>query len=283
MKCLLPQSTNIFINFLWTQYCSGAYLYRKDRKKRNRLMSGSSSGGNGGPESKRRFRCGSSEEGSSCSTATIIGTRDDTDEVQLMPAAAGNCGDTFDAMSAHHHSPLPVSMTHHHVAVAAGTDGGGGGGGDIDTESYSSSVESTIEDDRVALQIGDKLKTILELDYTLITNGNKLVNLPAAVPVITILENFVKHFSIKSLTTTTQSDAPRRRNSNVAKCERREKDYEKLANSISLRKEIADGLRLYFDFTLKDYLLYRQELEQASVLLSEENLSNFKYKAAEQQ
>lgn len=53
--------------------------------------------------------------------------------------------------------------------------------------------------------------------------------------------------------------------------------------SIDLRKEVADGLRIYFDFLLKDYLLYKQEKEQANLLLSNENLTNFTYIASERQ
>lgn len=56
-----------------------------------------------------------------------------------------------------------------------------------------------------------------------------------------------------------------------------------LKNSINLRKEVADGLRIYFDFLLKDYLLYKQEKEQANTLLSVENLKNFTYIASERQ
>lgn len=52
-------------------------------------------------------------------------------------------------------------------------------------------------------------------------------------------------------------------------------------HSISLRKEVADGLRIYFDFILRDYLLYKQEREQALQLLSPENLHNFSYIGSE--
>lgn len=103
------------------------------------------------------------------------------------------------------------------------------GTNEIDTESYSSSVESTNEDDRVYLQIGDQLKVALEHDWNMITKCDRLVNLPAKIPVITILENFVKHYSIKAISCPTQIDVPRRRNSS-AKVDKREKDYEKLSN-----------------------------------------------------
>lgn len=90
------------------------------------------------------------------------------------------------------------------------------------------SAESVIEEDRVALQISDNLKRFLEYDYKMITKHNKLVNLPAKIPVVTILENFVKYYSIKSICAPINgTDGPRRRNSS-AKNEKREKDYEKI-------------------------------------------------------
>lgn len=46
---------------------------------------------------------------------------------------------------------------------------------------------------------------------------------------------------------------------------------------------MADGLRIYFDFVLKDYLLYKEELEQASTLLSYNYLENFTYTGSEKQ
>lgn len=51
--------------------------------------------------------------------------------------------------------------------------------------------------------------------------------------------------------------------------------------SINLRKEMADGLRIYFDFLLQDYLLYKPERGQASFLLSPENIKNFTYVGSE--
>lgn len=42
---------------------------------------------------------------------------------------------------------------------------------------------------------------------------------------------------------------------------------------------MADGLRIYFDFTITDYLLYKEEEEYALSYLSEENLKSFTYVA----
>lgn len=102
-----------------------------------------------------------------------------------------------------------------------------------ESESCSSSAESIVEEDRVALQISENLKRFLEYDNRMITQHNKLVNLPAKIPVVTILENFVKYYSIKSICgpqiiiSGSGAEGPRRRNSS-AKNEKREKDYDKL-------------------------------------------------------
>lgn len=157
---------------------------------------------------------------------------------------------------------------------------------------------SVVENDnnRLFLHIGQKLRNHLEFDCAMITRMEKLVNLPAQIPVVTILESFVKHISIKALSCPTPIHALRKR-SNKPKGDKREKDFQKLINrldfciplfeavlivhiffkSINLRKEVADGLRLYFDFTLKDHLLYGNEMEQASTLLSDDYLTNFTY------
>lgn len=71
------------------------------------------------------------------------------------------------------------------------------------------------------------MKNFLEMDFNMITKNGKLVNLPAKVPVVTILENFVKYYSVKSIFGPHPNDAPKRRNS-AAKSEKREKDYDKL-------------------------------------------------------
>lgn len=84
-----------------------------------------------------------------------------------------------------------------------------------------------IEEDRVALQISDNLKKFLMYDYEMITKRHKLVNLPAKISVVTILENYVKYCSIKQICGPTNTEGPRRRNSS-AKNEKREKDYDKI-------------------------------------------------------
>ncbi|XP_065092248.1 protein male-specific lethal-3 isoform X2 [Ochlerotatus camptorhynchus] len=149
---------------------------------------------------------------------------------------------------------------------------------DGESEYYSSSVESTHEEEKVYVQVGDKLKRILEYDFHMISEGN-LVEIPAQFPVVTILENFVRHYSIRQLFGQEQAKL-RRRNSSFMKGDQKTKDYETIRTNIELCKEVADGLRLYFDFTLKDYLLYPLEKQQAELVLSEEYLINFTYIAS---
>ncbi|XP_058454473.1 protein male-specific lethal-3 [Malaya genurostris] len=150
---------------------------------------------------------------------------------------------------------------------------------DPDTEYYSSSVESNHEEEKVYLQVGDKLKRILEFDYQMISENN-LIEVPAQLPIVTILENFVRHYAIRQLFEVGQEQTKhRRRNSAFMKGDQKTKDYEAIRTNIELCKEVADGLRLYFDFTLKDYLLYSNELQQAELVLSEEYLANFTYVA----
>lgn len=146
---------------------------------------------------------------------------------------------------------------------------------DLDTEYYSSSVESTHEEDKVYLQVGDKLKRILEYDYHMVSEG-RLVEIPAQLPIVTILEHFVRHYTIRQLFGQEQAKL-RRRNSSFLKGDQKTKDYETIRTNVELCKEVADGLRLYFDFTLKDYLLYPLERHQAELVLSEEYLMNFTY------
>lgn len=197
---------------------SGAYLYRKERKKRSRK---SSERYDGTSDSKLRNR-GSSEDGSSCSV------------------------DDF-------------------------------GNTDLDTEYYSSSVESSLEEERVSLQVGEHLKEYLEFDYNQITKLKKFVNLPAKLSVIGILENYVRNYAIKQLFGPMQEPSKTKRRNSSAKIENKTKDYESIKTNIELCKEVADGIRIYFDFALKDYLLYQWEKQQGVMLASEEFLEIFVY------
>lgn len=82
--------------------------------------------------------------------------------------------------------------------------------------------------------------------------------LPAQPTVINILESWVQHF-----TTTQLTNIPEKPQRNKAT-----NTVEKTVNEVNICREVADGLRIYFDFTLSQLLLYRQEREQYTSLKS---------------
>ncbi|KAL5011437.1 hypothetical protein ScPMuIL_009988 [Solemya velum] len=97
----------------------------------------------------------------------------------------------------------------------------------------------------------DTLKEKLDMDYFAINQDEKFVKLPAEPNIITILEGFVKTFSVNLLCS--------RVNKN-----RSNKDEPRIPfdRNIPMCKELADGLRICFDFTLPLILLYASEKDQ---------------------
>lgn len=87
---------------------------------------------------------------------------------------------------------------------------------EIEQEYYSSSATESHDDDRVFLHLGEGLKTHLEFEHQMITKDKVKPKLPASMPIVTILENFVKSHAIKVLTGP-QAEPPKikRRSSNV--------------------------------------------------------------------
>ncbi|XP_063976886.1 male-specific lethal 3 homolog isoform X2 [Diachasmimorpha longicaudata] len=105
----------------------------------------------------------------------------------------------------------------------------------------------------IDIDIGSTLRRILEQDYELITHKHKLAVLPAQPTVVSILESWVQHFTTTQLTNIPENKSGRAKTNNT---------MEKTLNEINISREVADGLRIYFDFTLPDLLLYREEREQ---------------------
>ncbi|XP_067645960.1 protein male-specific lethal-3 isoform X2 [Eurosta solidaginis] len=147
---------------------------------------------------------------------------------------------------------------------------------ECESESCCSSVESFPEEERVLLRISERLRQYLEYDHDMIVKYCKQHALPARIPVVAILENFVKHSVIKLVFSATQVESTRRRTTQQ-RTNKKEHEFDKLVATVSLLKEVADGLRIYFDFTIADYLLYKEEKEYALSYLSEDSLKNFTY------
>lgn len=243
----------------------GAYLYRRERKKRSykyseRLVESES-------ESKRQARSagsratsattGSSEDGSS-------GQRDEYDtEDAVTEEDEEEEDDEEEEEEEEEDTESSVSDYEEEESSGGGGGGDGGGGGGGDDDSCGGSQSGASIRPGVDLDIGNTLRRILEIDSELINQKNKLVVLPAQPTVATILESWVHHFTeteLKSIPDKTQ----RNKGNNVV---------EKTLTDINLCREVADGLRVYFDFTLQKLLLYRQEREQnTSIMLASLNM-----------
>uniref|UniRef100_W8BCH8 Protein male-specific lethal-3 n=2 Tax=Ceratitis capitata TaxID=7213 RepID=W8BCH8_CERCA len=149
---------------------------------------------------------------------------------------------------------------------------------ECESESCCSSVESFPDEERVLLRISERLRQYLEYDHDMVVKYCKQHALPARIPVVAILENFVKQSAVKLVFSNTQVESTRRRTTQQ-RTNKKEHEFDKLVATVSLLKEVADGLRIYFDFTIADFLLYKEEKEYALSYLSEENLKNFTYVA----
>ncbi|KAK5649908.1 hypothetical protein RI129_000937 [Pyrocoelia pectoralis] len=126
---------------------------------------------------------------------------------------------------------------------------------DTDESSNSSEEDSSLDDDTFPIELSPDLKEILENDYDNINNHNKLMKLPAEPNVVTILEMYWKHYATGLFCGL--NDKPLTRHRIPTKI--RSEDVQK---NLNICKEMLDGLRIYFDFTLKDLLLYDKERNQ---------------------
>lgn len=145
-------------------------------------------------------------------------------------------------------------------------------------EYYSSSAESVPDEDKVILRLSEPLKEILEQDFSLIKAKSRLTILPPKISVLSVLESFVKHSAIKQICGTLKRDKFKRRNSQTNK---EPLDPEKYTNALNICKEVADGLRIYFNFTVRDHLLYDPERDQCDQFLNPNYLATFKHTPSE--
>ncbi|XP_025087127.1 male-specific lethal 3 homolog isoform X3 [Pomacea canaliculata] len=107
----------------------------------------------------------------------------------------------------------------------------------------------------VSMEIPEILKAHLEEDYIAVSVKSKLCLLPAKPCVLDILEGFMKTFCINYL---------------CESFEQKDRDKSRVEKNIkippehlvSLCKEVVEGLRILFDFTLPIILLYATEQEQ---------------------
>ncbi|KAK6641788.1 hypothetical protein RUM44_013503 [Polyplax serrata] len=208
----------------------GAYLYRRDRKKRSRTLSQKINeawdSGTNSYSSKK------SQEDDRDTLGTTTEEDDDDED--------GDVDDDNDADDDHNESSM-------------------------DTDDSM--------DEQIPLELSNQMKAFLEEDYNLINNEQKVVTLPASPTVLEILESYVRYCGVKE---PGESNVKSRRRTRGHFHESGEtdplKDYEAMVARLNLCKEVVDGLRIYFDFTLGQLLLYdleRAQFEEAKTGLME--------------
>uniref|UniRef100_A0A7N9IDL4 MSL complex subunit 3 n=1 Tax=Macaca fascicularis TaxID=9541 RepID=A0A7N9IDL4_MACFA len=115
-----------------------------------------------------------------------------------------------------------------------------------------------MEERTITIEIPEVLKKQLEDDCYYINRRKRLVKLPCQTNIITILESYVKHFAINAAFSANE----RPRHHHVMPHANMNVHYIPAEKNVDLCKEMVDGLRITFDYTLPLVLLYPYEQAQ---------------------
>ncbi|XP_051993265.1 male-specific lethal 3 homolog isoform X2 [Xyrauchen texanus] len=127
-------------------------------------------------------------------------------------------------------------------------------------EEQEANAKREIEDKIITINIDipDVLKKKLENDCYYINKRKKLVKLPCQMNIVNILESYVKHFTINAAFAANE----RYRHPQSSTQTSMSPHYVPPEKNEELCKEMVDGLRIIFDFTLPLILLYPNEQAQ---------------------
>ncbi|KAL1021911.1 hypothetical protein UPYG_G00019800 [Umbra pygmaea] len=114
------------------------------------------------------------------------------------------------------------------------------------------------EDKSINIDIPEVLKKKLEDDCYYINKRKKLVKLPCQMNIVNILESYVKHFAINAAFSANERYRSHHNNAQSSLSPH----YVPPEKNEELCKEMVDGLRITFDFTLPMILLYPNEHAQ---------------------
>ncbi|XP_053773346.1 MSL complex subunit 3 isoform X3 [Desmodus rotundus] len=115
-----------------------------------------------------------------------------------------------------------------------------------------------MEERAITIDIPEVLKKKLEDDCYYINRRKRLVKLPCQTNIITILESYVKHFAINAAFSANE----RPRHHHAMAHTTMNVHYIPAEKNVDLCKEMVDGLRITFDYTLPLVLLYPYEQVQ---------------------
>ncbi|XP_027623674.1 male-specific lethal 3 homolog isoform X2 [Tupaia chinensis] len=132
-----------------------------------------------------------------------------------------------------------------------------------------------LEERKITIEIPEVLKKHLENDHYYINKRKRLVKLPCQTNIIAILESYVKYFAINA-----GFSAERPRHHHAVQHENTEMHYTPVEKNVNLCKEMVDGLRITFDYTLPLLLLYPHERAQYKNVNSSEFFLPMKESAA---
>ncbi|KAF7285009.1 male-specific lethal 3 [Rhynchophorus ferrugineus] len=140
-------------------------------------------------------------------------------------------------------------------------EGSSGSPTQIDTDdnadmTTSSDDNSSMDEESIEIEIIPELRVILEEDHCLINEKNKRVKLPAEPNVVSILESYYKHYATNQICGLTEKSNSRYRNHFYKDTKPKTEDIQR---NLTICREVMDGLRIYFDFTVNDLLLYEAE------------------------
>ncbi|XP_063832359.1 protein male-specific lethal-3 [Ostrinia nubilalis] len=135
---------------------------------------------------------------------------------------------------------------------ASGSGAGSGSGSGAGSGSQRRSPPPNAHVGRAHITLPSALRDRLTFDYHLVVKRGRLSRLPATPCAAEILESFVKWFARAGAwhPARARHDPPQR------------PDLLDVSCRLNLVREVADGLRVYFDFILRGHLLYKQELNQ---------------------
>ncbi|VVD03727.1 unnamed protein product, partial [Leptidea sinapis] len=120
------------------------------------------------------------------------------------------------------------------------------------TSSANPKSQSSTHSRGAQITVPSSLRAVLTFDYHLVVKRGRVARLPASPSAAEILESVVKWFGRAGAW-----DPPRSKHEPPHK-----PDVNEVSARLNLVREVADGLRVYFDFILKGHLLYKQEMGQ---------------------